>query len=160
MPGTVTADWNTYQFGGRLLLRGMKTHDSVAAALSGTARYGNCGRRELQDISRTCTRVTVPAGTVLATEGERRLDFGIVVEGTATVRSGTHDLVALQPGDHFGEVALLDDGPSLVTVIAATPMTLAVVGPAEFGSLLERSPAVARAVLSGLARRVRNGVAA
>jgi CRP/FNR family cyclic AMP-dependent transcriptional regulator len=138
----------------------MKTHDSVAASLSGTARYANCARRELQDISRTCTRITVPTGTVLTTEGVRGLDFAIVLEGSATVRRGTHELPALHAGDHFGEVSLLDEGPNLVTVVAATPMTLAVVGPAEFGHLLERSPAVSRAVLSSLAQRVRTGVAA
>jgi hypothetical protein len=39
-------------------------------------------------------------------------------------------------------------------------MALAVVGPAEFGTLLDASPSVARAVLNGLAQRVRAAVAA
>jgi CRP-like cAMP-binding protein len=138
----------------------MKTADSMADALAGTAQYARCERRELQLISRACTRVDVPAGTVLAAEGARGLDFAIVLTGTATVRSGAHESSALHAGDHFGDVALIDEGPSMATVIAITPMTLAVVGPAEFSVLLERSPAVARAVLSTLAQRIRTGVAA
>jgi CRP/FNR family transcriptional regulator, cyclic AMP receptor protein len=133
----------------------MRNQDSVADALARTARYANCPRRELDLISRAGTRIDVPAGTVLATEGGRGLDFAIVLSGTATVTTGTTEVGSLHPGNHFGDISLIDRGPSEAGIVAATPMALAVYGPAEFGMLLQRSPAVAHAVLSGLAHRVR-----
>jgi CRP-like cAMP-binding protein len=97
----------------------------------------------------------VPAGAVLAREGTLHRQFVIVLAGAATVQRAGRVKSALLAGDHFGDVSLFDDGPVSTTVVAETPMKLAVVGPSEFGSLLDRSPAVAKAVLGTLATQVR-----
>ena len=142
------------------LLTGMRNRDSVADALGRTARYGNCARRERQAISQASTLLRVPAGTVLAREGTLHRQFVIVLAGGATVRRGERVTSALLAGDHFGDVGMFEDGPNPRSVVAETPMTLAVVGPAEFGPLLERSPSIAKAVIDGLASRVRTPVTA
>jgi CRP/FNR family transcriptional regulator, cyclic AMP receptor protein len=134
--------------------------DSVADALGRTARYGKCARRERQAISQACTLIDVPAGAVLAREGGRGREFVIVLAGGASVHSGGRATSALLAGDHFGDVALLDDGPNPATIVAETRMSLAVVSPAEFSGLLDRSATVARAVLNSLASQLRAGVAA
>lgn len=134
--------------------------DSVADALGRTARYGKCPRRERQAISQASTRVDVPAGAVLATQGRPGRQFFIVLTGAASVLQGGRVVSALLAGDHFGDAALLDGGRSWATVVAETPMALTVVGPNVFGALLERSPSVARAVLQTLAGHVRAGRAA
>jgi len=79
----------------------------------------------------------------------------IVLDGTATAFARGAQVASFGPGDCFGELALLDNGPRTATVIADTPMRLAVVGQAEFGALLDSVPVLARRVLAGLARRVR-----
>jgi CRP-like cAMP-binding protein len=133
----------------------MRTVDSVADALSRTARYGNCGRRERQTFSQASTLLDVPAGTVLAREGDFGREFGIVLTGAATVCSTGRPESALLAGDHFGADALLDIGPDAATVVAATRMTLAVVGPTEFTVVLHGCPTVTRAVLADLAGMLR-----
>jgi CRP-like cAMP-binding protein len=65
------------------------------------------------------------------------------------------EVSAILAGDHFGDVALLSDGVNPATVVAETPMSLVVVSSTEFSGLLDRSPAVARAVLHNLAGRLR-----
>lgn len=140
------ADW---------LLTGMRNRDSVADALGRTARYGNIARRERQAISQASTLLRVPAGAVLAREGTLHRQFVIVLAGAATVRRAGRVKSALLAGDHFGDVDLLEHGPNSATVVAETPMKIAVVGPTEFDALLERSPAVAKAVLGTLAAQVR-----
>jgi CRP-like cAMP-binding protein len=133
----------------------MRSVDSVADALGRTARYGRCARRERQLISQASTRIDVPEGTVLAREGAPGREFVIVLTGGASVIGGGREISALLAGDHFGDIALLDHGVSPVTVVAETPMSLAVVNPAEFGGLLDRCPSVARAVVTSLASRMR-----
>ena len=132
----------------------MRNVDSVADALGRTTRYGKCSRRERQAFSQASTRLDVPAGTVLAHEGGVGREFAIVLTGAAVATAGRTES-ALLAGDHFGDVALLDAGPNPATVVAATPMTLAVVGPSDFSAVLERCPTITRSVLDGLAGRLR-----
>jgi CRP-like cAMP-binding protein len=136
------------------LLTGMRNRDSVADALGRTARYGNIARRERQAISQASTLLCVPAGAVLAREGTLERQFVIVLAGAATIRTGDRVTSALLAGDHFGALGMFEQGPNKHSVVAETAMTLAVVGPAEFGSLIERSPSIARAVIDGLAGQV------
>jgi CRP-like cAMP-binding protein len=46
----------------------------------------------------------------------------VIVDGTATVHVGDRTIAVLGPGDFFGEIALLDDGPRTATVIADTDL--------------------------------------
>jgi CRP-like cAMP-binding protein len=133
----------------------MRTSDSVADGLRCTTRYGSCSRRERQAFSRASTLLAVPAGTVLARQGSTAREFGIVLTGAATVAATGRPGSALLAGDHFGADALLDIGPSSATVVAATLMTVAVVGPTEFGAVLSGCPTVTRAVLDSLADALR-----
>ncbi len=133
----------------------MTTSDSVIDALATSRRYAGCGRRELDVISRASTPVTVAAGTVLTVEGRRRPEFAIVLAGTATVYRAGLVIATLRAGDHFGEIALLRGRASRATIVAAAPMVLAAVSPADFDGLLAASPTVARAVFGELAGRVR-----
>jgi CRP/FNR family cyclic AMP-dependent transcriptional regulator len=117
--------------------------------------FATCTERELRAVCRMVTELDVPAGTVLTTEGQPGHEFVIVLDGTAAV-SVNGDLVAtLRTGDHFGEIALLDDGPRTATVVAETPMALAVVVRPDFIRLLDDVPALSHTVLAKLARRVR-----
>lgn len=127
----------------------------MADALGRTARYGKCSRRERQAFSQTSTLLQVPAGTVLARHGSIARQFAIVLTGAATVTTPGGREYGLLAGDHFGAVALLYGGPTPATVVAATPMTLAIVGPRDFESVLERCPTVVRAVLDTLAGQLR-----
>ena len=137
----------------------MRNVDSVADALGRTTRYGKCSRRERQAFSQASTRLDVPAGTVLAHQGGIGREFAIVLTGAAVATAGRKES-ALLAGDHFGDVALLDAGPNPATVVAATPMTLAIVGPSDFPAVLERCPTITRSVLDGLAGRLRATVSA
>lgn len=53
-------------------------------------------------------------------------------------------------------MALLSGGPRTATVTAETDVQLMVLAPREFEVILDREPAVARAILRGMAHRVRS----
>jgi CRP-like cAMP-binding protein len=158
---TLATGWNTfssYQRSRRRLLIGMRRADTIADALGRTTRYGKCSRRERLAFSQASTLLDVPAGAVLTREGSVGRQFAIVLTGAGVATTGRRES-ALLAGDHFGDIGLLDAGPVPATVVAATPMTLAVVSPRDFSLVLERCPTVARSVLDGLAERLRSTMA-
>lgn len=61
----------------------------------------------------------------------------------------------LGPGDHFGEMALLDEEPRSATVIATEESELVVLQRDEFLRELEAHPRLMRQMLISLSRRVR-----
>jgi CRP/FNR family transcriptional regulator, cyclic AMP receptor protein len=130
-------------------------HDAVTDRLAAVPLFAACTERELHEISRLATELDVPAGKALVTEGEPGHEFLIVIEGRATATAHGVPIATFGPGDFFGEMALLDNGPRSATVIADTPMHLAVVSQSEFNGLLDTVPVLSRRVLAGLAARIR-----
>jgi CRP-like cAMP-binding protein len=84
----------------------------------------------------------------------------IVLSGTAEATRNGKSVASFGAGDYFGEIALLDPGPRTATIVARTPMTLAVIGPTEFGAALDEVPTLAHKIMRGLARRLREVEAA
>jgi CRP/FNR family transcriptional regulator, cyclic AMP receptor protein len=74
------------------------------------------------------TRFDAEPGQTILREGERGQDMFVVVAGSLrVVKSGggaEQDLAVLEPGDSFGEIALLDSGPRSASVVAISSSTL------------------------------------
>lgn len=133
----------------------MARQDFMIERMKQSPMFAFCSKRELHEVSRLATEVAVPAGKELMAEGQPGYEFMVVLDGSATAtREGKH-VATFGPGDFFGEISLLDDGPRTATVTATTPMTLAVVGRREFTGLLTEIPEFAHKVMVGLARRLR-----
>jgi CRP-like cAMP-binding protein len=67
--------------------------------------------------------VLADEGEVLMEEGEQGFEMMMIEEGTAAVRRDGEQINEMQPGDFFGEMAILGDGmPRSATVIAVTPV--------------------------------------
>ncbi len=116
--------------------------------------FAECTKKELKQISRLVTPVHVPAGKELVKEGDPGRDFMIIASGTATVRRKGRKVASLGPGDFFGELAVLAGVPRTATVIAETDMVVEAMNRAEFSSLLDESPAMAKKILMGAVRRL------
>jgi CRP-like cAMP-binding protein len=61
----------------------------------------------------------------------------------------------LGPGDFFGEMALLDDGPRSASALALEPVEALILDRATFAAMLARHPAVASALLAILGAHLR-----
>ena len=115
-----------------------------------------CTAEELNRIATLADEVEVPAAEILTHEGEREALFYIIATGTATVTRDGRPLATLGPGAFFGEIALLTSGPRTATVTANAAMKLLRLEERGFAALLKDAPTIARNVLEGVAKRLRD----
>ena len=105
--------------------------------------FSNLDEKDLDQLSRQMHERRFPEGAEVTTEGATGAGFFVIVEGNAG------------PGDHFGEVALIDDGVRSASITAATDLLCYGLTPWEFRPFVEDHPQVAWALLETLARRAR-----
>ncbi|HXY93416.1 MAG TPA: cyclic nucleotide-binding domain-containing protein [Acidimicrobiia bacterium] len=128
---------------------------TFAAELARAPIFSGMTDDELRWVTRLAVRAREPAGAELICEGERGNEFLVVLEGTVEVRHGGRAVATLGPGDHLGEIALVDEhGRRTATAFATTPVTIAYLGRHEFTRLLTESPAFERAIGAAMATRV------
>jgi CRP/FNR family cyclic AMP-dependent transcriptional regulator len=126
--------------------------DSVIAT---APLFESLSKRHLKKIAGLISTVEFDAGDTVIREGEAGDSFFVTVSGQARVLSGGKMLHRLIPGDHFGEISLLDGGPRSASVVAETPLSLLRLPRASFLKLIRDDADLARALLSSLARTVR-----
>jgi len=115
--------------------------------------FAGCSRRELAYVTSIATRLDLPAGRVLAQQGDRRREFVIVVRGIADVTRDGRLVDRLLAGSHHGESGLVRDVPQPATVVARTRMTVDVIGLREFRSMYSALPSVRAGIDRELDRR-------
>jgi CRP-like cAMP-binding protein len=130
--------------------------DQKLELLKRTPLLSDLGRRELEEVERLVDEVDVPAGRVLMREGDAGREFFVVVSGNVGIDRGGTRVRTMEPGDFFGEIALLSESPRTATATADGPATLLVLGHREFHSLMDKYPAIRTCVLDALAKRIRN----
>jgi pyruvate,water dikinase len=125
------------------------------AALQRVNLFADLDRRQAEQLARLLKiRHFTQAETVIM-EGSGGAAFFLIECGQATVSSKGVQVGTLGPGDHFGEIALLDGGPRMATVTAATDMVCYGLTFWEFRPLVERNGAIAWKLLQALAKRFR-----
>jgi CRP-like cAMP-binding protein len=124
-------------------------------ALRQVPLFSNLDEKDLDQLSRQMHERRFPEGAEVTTEGATGAGFFVIVEGNADVSIGGEHRTTLGPGDHFGEVALIDDGVRSASITAATDLLCYGLTPWEFRPFVEEHPQVAWALLETLARRSR-----
>src|SRR5436190_4569484 len=124
--------------------------------LSEVALFAACTDIELDRLARHAEVVDFRAGDVLMTEGETGHEFFAIVDGEVGVTSRGETLAKLGPGAYVGELALLDPGPRTATVTALRDTQAVLLSSREFYAAVEDVPGLARKLLTGMARRLRD----
>ena len=132
----------------------MKTPDPKIALLRRVPGLAGYADRQLAQLAPLVDEAEVDEGTVLIEEGRPGRQTFLVVEGHADVTLRGQYLERVGPGDFVGEMALLDASPRSATVTAVTKMTVLVMDPSSFASLVSQ-PAVSRRIAADLAGRLR-----
>jgi CRP/FNR family transcriptional regulator, cyclic AMP receptor protein len=111
--------------------------------------------KELKRLDRRMTERVFTEGDTITTQGESGIGFFVIEHGNATVSIGGKIIRTLGPGEHFGEVALIDSGPRSATVVATTDLRCRAMSAWEFKPFVEEHPEVAWALLETLVGRLR-----
>ena len=135
-------------------LPGPPPRDPVGA-LQRVAFFADMDRRQTEQIARLLKERHFAKGETVIIEGSGAAAFFIIDSGEATVSAKGLHINTLGPGDHFGEIALIDGGPRSATVVAATHLVCYGLTFWEFRPLVERNGAIAWKLLQALAKRLR-----
>ena len=125
------------------------------AVIASVPIFESLSKRHLKKVAGLTSTVEFGAGDTVIQEGEPGDSFFVAVSGQAKVISGGKTIHRLIPGDHFGEISLLDGRPRSASVVAETPMSLLMVPRPAFLRLVKNDADLARALLASLARMVR-----
>ncbi|MGE5716729.1 MAG: Crp/Fnr family transcriptional regulator [Acidobacteriota bacterium] len=111
-------------------------------------------------LARAATLRTYRRGETIVQQGQPGDAFYVLVRGRVAVAIVAPDgrevvLNTLGAGDHFGEMALLDDAPRSASVIAQEKSDLAILSRAVFLDLLRSNFLLTRALLAAFTTRLR-----
>jgi pyruvate,water dikinase len=95
------------------------------------------------------------AGETVIKEGSGGASFYVIVSGSATVTIGGEPRAILQAGDHFGEIALLDEGARIATITASSELVCQGLTLWEFRPLVEKNGLIGWTLMQNLAKELR-----
>jgi CRP/FNR family cyclic AMP-dependent transcriptional regulator len=123
------------------------------ADLQNLPLFESLDRRDLERLSKWATDLDFPAGHHVVDQGEVAWEFFVILEGEAQVLRDGDELAVLGPGDFFGEMALQANDRRNASVVAKTPLRLAVMLGRDFKEMKEEMPHVAAAITSAITKR-------
>jgi len=114
----------------------------------------------LERIAALAVQRSFRAGEIVFSRGDPGDALYAVVSGKIRISAGAADgreisLNIMEPGDTFGEIALLDGGTRTATATASAPSELISIRRDQFTALLEREPRVALELLRLCGERLR-----
>ncbi len=131
------------------------TIKQLTTVLEAVPLFEGLSHKQLRKVADLADVARFMAGATLVKQGEIGDSFYVVLTGQARVVANERTLNRLLPGDHFGEISLLDGGPRSASVVAETEMTLVIITQKDFLAMLSKDPEITVCLLEGMARTVR-----
>jgi CRP-like cAMP-binding protein len=97
--------------------------------------FSGLAHADLQFLAGQMDEISVPAGTVLITEGAGNNSLFVILEGVVDVSVGGKYRRTLGPHDFFGEISMMDLDSATATVASRTLVRALVVNHARFGAV-------------------------
>jgi CRP/FNR family cyclic AMP-dependent transcriptional regulator len=128
--------------------------------LKSVPMFGSFPEDQLRTLATMVMRRHAPRGSAIMHAGDPTDSLYVVISGRLKVMMGEADgkeviLSIIGPGEIFGEMGLIDDGPRSASVIAIEPCELLSVTKRAFKKCLVENVEVALAVLRVVVRRLR-----
>lgn len=127
----------------------------IENVLASIPLFEGLSKRHVRKVASLAEIADYMEGASVVREGEAGTSFFIALSGQAKVTVKGRTVHRVLPGDHFGEISLLDGGARTATVTTETPMSLVMIGRGSFLKTLERDPEISISLLEGLARMIR-----
>lgn len=127
----------------------------LESVLQHVPMFRGLSKRQLKQLASLCEVADYMAGHSVVREGEPGDAFYVVLSGQVKVTSGKRTLARMVPGDHFGEIAVLDGGERTASVLTETPVTLLILRRKQLFKALRDDPDLAHHMMTELARMFR-----
>ena len=133
---------------------------SVQTILERNRLFRGLSEATIQQISALAVRRFYEEGAIVFSQGDPGDALYGVVTGRIRISASTREgkemfLNIMEPGDTFGEIALLDGSPRTATASATATCELMIIPRAHFLTLLHRDPDLAIHLLQLLCQRIR-----
>ena len=112
-------------------------------------------KRDLEFLASRIDEVRLRPGQTVIREGQSTESFFIVVSGNVNVTRAGKPAARLGPGDFFGEIGMLDQGPATATVVTEGPVDAMVLSHAQFRDAIKANEGLALQVIAAMAQRLR-----
>jgi len=134
--------------------------NTIAVMLSKLPLCSGLGDQELETLSHSMRTRSYRKNTIIFEEGDQGDALYIVESGQVKAYLSDEQgkeivLSMLNPGDYFGEMALLDEAPRSASVITAQESRLLVISGSDFRDTLAAHPNIALQVIRGLNETLR-----
>jgi CRP-like cAMP-binding protein len=133
---------------------------SVQTILERNRLFRGLSAATIQQIAALAIRRPYEPDAIVFSQGDPGDSLYGVVTGKVRISASTREgkemfLNIMEPGDTFGEIALLDGNPRTATATTTATCELMIIPRAQFLALLQREPTVAIHLLQLLCQRIR-----
>ena len=128
--------------------------------LEDVAIFSGLNQDDLELLEHHMVTRSFQKNTIIINEGDEANSFFIIIKGAVKVflsnEEGKEIIINAQfAGDHFGELALLDDAPRSASVITTEKSTIGVIAKEDFHKVLAKNTDLSLNLIRELTRRVR-----
>jgi len=115
---------------------------------------------ELDAIANISTKRSYPKNTIIINEGDETDSLYLIISGKVKVMLSDEDgkeiiITLLEPGEYFGELALIDEEPRSARVVTMEQSQLGLINKSDFNQVMDDNPGLVRNLMTGLTRRLR-----
>jgi CRP/FNR family cyclic AMP-dependent transcriptional regulator len=129
-------------------------------ALRRVPLFADLDEQELQQVALLFKKRHFTQGETIVREGTDGAAFFLIETGEASVSVAGNARDNLRAGDHFGEIALIDEGVRSATITAVTDLDCYGLTYWEFRPLLLANGAIGLKLLQSLAQKLRSAESA
>jgi CRP/FNR family cyclic AMP-dependent transcriptional regulator len=127
----------------------------LETVLASVPIFEELSKKQLKQVAAVSELVEYMQEHSIVREGDIGDSFFVVLRGQGDVTTGGKNVSKVMPGDHFGEISLLDGGPRTATVTSDTPMTMLMLSRKAFMKCVSADPEMALALMKTMARMIR-----
>jgi CRP/FNR family cyclic AMP-dependent transcriptional regulator len=117
--------------------------------------FKDLSKRDLQFLASRVDEVSLSPGHTVIRQGQPTDAFFIVVTGNVNVTRQGKPAARLGPGEFFGEIGMLDNGPATATCVTDGPVEAMVLSHAQFRDAIKGNETLAMQVIAAMAERLR-----
>ena len=117
--------------------------------------FKGLSKRDLEFLASRVDEVNLKPGQTVIREGQPTDSFFILISGNVDVMRAGKPAARLGPGEFFGEIGMLDQGPATATVTTDGPVDAMVLSHAQFRDAIKGNDGLAMQVIAAMAQRLR-----